>query len=220
MDGRPTGFLVCCGERLGVEVGTRWKDDVHALHDGLEARLSAEGRDVDVHLVFSGKPLAIGERTVHDVVDQIAAAVTSLDDRASLHIDSPGLRVDLTPRASGEGVTVVYGTGFELCDHMAEAEREVANLLARKQHQAASMDTILLVDISRIGQSWLRPPAVWKQQLRQLLASAGTFVGVGVFLAPIDRIDLSGAMAIRPDVSEATKETCGRLTTALNLELD
>src|SRR5712692_1911411 len=149
MFGVPYPDLLCGGRRLGVEVGSRSKDDVQALHRELEARLVNERRDVRVHLVFAEKPLRIPQHAIRRIVEDVTAAA-SLDGQTSRHFDRPLLRVDLFSGHPGAGPTVVYGTGFELADHLAEAEREIGNLLERKQHQGRSVETILLLDISRI----------------------------------------------------------------------
>lgn len=167
--------------------------------------------------MLSGKPLALGEEMLGRTVDEVSGAAASLDERESLHFVAPKLRVDLFPRAPGDGVTVVWATGFELGDHMAEAQREIGNLLQRKEHQAESIDTILLVDISGVGQSWIRPPAVWKQPLEKLLGDAPWFAGLGVFFSPIDRLYHEGVMVLNPAAS-ATAQRCGRdVAAALDL---
>jgi hypothetical protein len=171
--GEPHPDLICCGGALGIEVGTRWKDDVRRLHDRVEERLSEEGRDVSVHLVFSGKPLALGEEMLGRIVEEVSRAAASFDDRESLHFVPPKLRVDLFPRAPGDGLTVVWDTGFELGDHMVEAQREIANLLHRKEHQAETMETILLLDISRVGQSARRLSFGARFGIRQSSAASG-----------------------------------------------
>jgi hypothetical protein len=215
--GDPHPDLVCCSGALGLEVGTRWKDDVRLLHDRLEDRLTRDGHDITVHLEFSEKPLAIGEQGLSRIVERVAVAAWSLDEAQSMRFEGAALRVDLTPATPGEGARVVWATGFELDGHMAEAQREIANILQRKEHQARSMDTILLIDISRVGQSWLRPPANWQRALDAVLAPSDAFAGLGVFFSPIDGLGREGALSLRGTASERTRAAGRNIAHALNL---
>ena len=47
----------------------------------------------------------------------------------------------------------------------------------QKARQAASMPTLLLVDIARAGVGWIRPERIWAQMLAARLPESTTFIG-------------------------------------------
>lgn len=75
-----------------------------------------------------------------------------------------------------------------------------------KIKQAKVIPTVLLVDVTRLGAGWIRPPRVWAHSLVKRLDSSFPFIGLGVLitrpedvayeigLAPSPRDDATGAI--------------------------
>jgi hypothetical protein len=139
---------------MGIEVGSRAIDGPWALTDRLEQLLAASGSDIYVALSFDDRPLKLGAARVAEIAEQIAHSefdspvlARRFDDvglSATLHRGPVGLISQVT-------VTFAGGLGLPLASHMDDVEREVANKVAEKTHQAEKMPTILLVDIALTG---------------------------------------------------------------------
>jgi hypothetical protein len=160
--------LVIDGGRCGIEVTTRRLDDRRALHGLLE--LALQGLDLQAVLTFDGRPLKVGEATVDRIVGQVVDGVR--EGQTSFRFEDIGLTVGVVHDVGyPDGQVVVSGaavTGSQLTEHMAQVEREVGNAVVRKRRQASAMPTVLLVDISRLGEAWLRPGSNWTGALRRL----------------------------------------------------
>jgi hypothetical protein len=76
----------------------------------------------------------------------------------------------------------------------------------QKANQAASMPTLLLVDVARTGLSWIRPERVWAQMLAARLPENTPFIGAAVMVPRLDSPTVEIAMAARPNAA-ATEES-------------
>ena len=177
--------LVLAGGGCGIEVGTRAIDGPRALHDEIEGR--AQGMTgLQVILTFDGRPLKIGTDRLVEIANEVVESAACAT--GNLRFDVVGLTVGVAA-APFDGVHVsMFGQklGNELGPQMAEIEREVDNKIAEKRRQAEKMPTTLLLDISRVGDSFLRSPDVWAQVLNSKLKGE-PFVGLGVMVSSLDR---------------------------------
>jgi hypothetical protein len=144
--------LILSGQDCGIEVGTRAIDDLRALHDEIEGR--AQGlTGLQIILTFDGRPLKIGASRLTDIANEVVASAAS--GTGNLRFENIGLTVGVAT-APFDGVHVSMSgqkLGSELGPHMAEIEREVDNKIAEKRRQAEKLPTMLLLDISRVGDS-------------------------------------------------------------------
>ena len=178
-------------EVLGIEVGTRAIDAPWKLHDLLEEMLAESERDLHVQLTFDSRPLKIGAARLTEIAEQIANS-TPGHALATLRFDDVGLSATLhsEPIDLISRVTVGFGGGhgLPLASHMEEVERELKNKAAEKSRQAAKMPTLLLVDMSRVGWSWMRGTGPWIDALRRVLVTT-PFVGLGVFFTSLEHTE-------------------------------
>jgi hypothetical protein len=211
--------LILIGNNCGIEVGTRAIDDLRALHDEIEGRALGL-TDLQIILTFDGRPLKIGANRLIEIADEVVASAASGTD--NLRFESIGLTVGIGT-APFEGIHVSTSgqkLGSELGPHMAEIEREVDNKIAEKRRQAEKMPTVLLLDISRVGDSFLRSPDVWSQVLNSKLKGE-PFVGLGVMVSSIDRW-LPGQLSfvLGDDAPEAMTQAFNRLAEVFGLKFN
>jgi hypothetical protein len=211
--GRPHPDLVCHAEALGIEVATRNRDVVRVLHDRLEEALAELGIDVMATIQFDHAPLWIPEDQTNGIVD----AVVSAAQRGDLNVSfsEHGLRVGLFPEASTPAGRVFYNRGGELGSYMEAIEREIQNKVEEKRRQAGRMPTVLLIDISRLGMGWLRPPEVWANQLANRFLPPGDFLGLAVVASDLTGTSFTGAAVWRDDLPSEQVEAVRRVMAAL-----
>ena len=119
----------------------------------------------------------------------------------------------------GVQLAVRFGerSGGELTDHMFEVDREVDNLIAKKRRQADRMPTLLLMDFSRTGWSWVRPGSVWTPVLRSKLEGE-PYAGLGLMVSTLDRsLPLQLHMVLGPSVPPELHVTLDRVAEHFNL---
>jgi hypothetical protein len=96
----------------------------------------------------------------------------------------------------------------ELTGHFSNVEREVFNVIGRKTDQALKdgfdPTTLLVVDASRLGLSWLRPETVWGSNLAHISLDWPNlpFVGLLVCFTALNTLHVGGALVLRPDITE------------------
>jgi hypothetical protein len=89
---------------------------------------------------------------------------------------------------------------------MIEIQEQVLLAILKKAEQSArggwSGDTIVLVDASRLGASWLPAASTWTGRLSQmdLPWSDLPFAGVGVLFSNLAHNGLEGGLVLRPDL--------------------
>jgi hypothetical protein len=207
-------------QALGIEVGSRALDGPWALHDRLEELLAESQSDVSVQLSFDDRPLKLGAARIEEIAQAIATHPVN-QSADSMRFGDVGLSAHLTRGVGirGSQVTVAFagGWGLDLSAHMADVEREIENKAREKARQAGKMPTIVLVDISRTGWSWMRGPQAMIPALQKILPST-PFAGLGVFTTSLDNPEpmqthLAVASTVQPETT-ALIEQAGR---ALNL---
>jgi hypothetical protein len=100
-------------------------------------------------------------------------------------------------------------TGALLRPHLENIEKEIWKVLSddQKRNQAASMESILLVDITLTGLSWYRSPETWGDRLSYALPGDCPFIGVGVVLQNLVSPRAKIGVAFRSDCPSWVRET-------------
>ena len=207
-------------QALGIEVGSRALDGPWALHDRLEELLAGSESDMSVQLSFDDRPLKLGAARIEEIAQAIAAHPMN-QSADSMRFGDVGLSAHLTCGAGipGSQVTVAFagGWGLDLTAHMADVEREIENKAREKARQAGRMPTIVLVDISRTGWSWMRGPQAMIPALQKILPST-PFTGLGVFTTSLDSAEpMQTHLAIASTVQPGTTTLIHQAAGALNL---
>ena len=185
-----------------VEVTTRARDDLRKLHDGLESRL----RDHDILITLRvPRRLVIPQAVRRTIWDRIEEVVTT---RASDWVGLPeidGAALLGGPSLFG-GPQVVLDIGSELGEHGESIERAMLTAIGEKAVQSAKggwdPDTALVLDLSRLGVSWIRPDHVWGGRLESMGLNwdAIPFSTIAVVFSDLLRTGYHGACVWRPDL--------------------
>jgi hypothetical protein len=112
----------------------------------------------------------------------------------------------LSGKESQSQVSIV--TGALLSPHLDDIENEIWKVLGddQKRNQAASMGTILLVDITLTGFSWFRSPMEWSNRLSYTLPADCPFIGVGVVLQDLVSPKAKIGVAFRSECPTEVRE--------------
>jgi hypothetical protein len=180
--------LVLHGGTSGIEVGSRTVDSTPwDIHEKLELRLSDQ-QGLLIVLTFDDRPLKLGVEQVAQIVDRIVEKAID-NPTTGLRFEGAKLSVGFSPDSGFEGCQVMLNFGNQigalLTDHLAEVDREVDNVIVKKRRQAQKIPTVLLVDVSRLGEGWIRNGSVWVSVLRAKLKNE-PFVGLGVMVSTVD----------------------------------
>jgi hypothetical protein len=203
-----------------IEVTSRARDDVRALHDQLQRTLIPRG----VHVTLTmPRRLAIPALVRKRVCDGIVAEIDVSDGRSRVTLeDLDGIaRIE----ESADGTTqVTLDIGASLTDHMAEVDRALLEVVARKTQQAErggwSRNTLLLIDASRLGMAWLRPEAVWNGllSLSPLDWSSTPFAGIGLIFPGLQSTPMRGVV-VYPALYPASTRDLLEVLTALRFDI-
>jgi hypothetical protein len=192
--------LVLADSTLGIEVSSRTPWGLHQLYDLVVE--AVDGTEAAVHLRLSGYPVAIDQVGLDDLVAEIhAIAIEASSTRRGRVVQATvsartglGAAEPLTVQAQvmpvptlGGGYKATFETdGGELVS-LERAEQEILNVATgpQKRRQAKSMATLLLVDITRLGPSWLRPRRIWAQRLEEVVPVDSAFAGIGIYLTEV-----------------------------------
>lgn len=203
---------------LGVEVKARRLDGLRDLHDELEDALENANADVIVTIACRERPLYFKPADRSDLIADILKRVSNGSYGAvPVELDqswaaTPKLRivVQIVPgKPLLPGQRVFIEGGEALTGHLTNVESEIITVLTadeQKANQAASMPTLLLVDVARTGLSWIRPERVWAQMLAARLPENTPFIGAAVMVPRLDSPTVEIAMAARPNAA-ATEES-------------
>jgi hypothetical protein len=212
--GEPYPDLICRAEGIGIEVATRSRDAVRALHDRVEQALAEAGIDVLVSLEFQDAPLGIPEEQAAAITRSVVEAAAG-GEAGTRHYADRKLRVTFFPGAATLASRVVYNRGVDLAPHFDDVEREMLNKLDEKRRQADLMPTVLLLDYSRLGMSWLRPPEVWASVAAEMLKSAPDFIGLACGFSDLTMAVFQGTATWRPGLPSEQDGALRRVMAAL-----
>ena len=109
-------------------------------------------------------------------------------------------------------------TSMDLSEHHASVERAFLGVLDFKKEQSEKQewerDTLLIVDLSRLGRAWYRDETVWIGQLEKLLDWA-TLPFAGAMVTYAENLRLPGAYILRPDLEPGVIRGFGTVVPAL-----
>jgi hypothetical protein len=224
---RPSPDLHLRDRPLAVEVTAKGPEGVLSLYDELDALLGPYG-SVSVHLRFSDFPVRMQSHERQRLIEHIAP----LADRIAAGGDGGLCEISFSDNANPTNPITVMGeilpvpglglfgtkitlesTGADLGPTMAALEDRVLGVLndAAKRRQAASVSTVLLVDLARLGNAWLRPLDRWVEMLRSRLPADCPFVGLAVTIADIHTVKLPLAYFITPIATAAEADLVNSL---------
>jgi hypothetical protein len=210
-------------DRLPVwlEVTTRTRDDTALLHDEMEDALA--GLPVHVELVLEKRELVIPQPDRQTVCDRVKQAAQAISDGDHVTVALP----EVAGVARCHGIVlfgpsrVVLDIGSELTNHAAKVEQELRNVLKLKTDQAArgGFDpmTLLVLDASRLGLSWLRPERIWAQMLPTMDLPWDTmpFIGLLITFTSLNTLGLNGAYILRQGLAADQQAALTDITAAL-----
>lgn len=209
----PQPDLLLRSAGLGIEVKARRLDGLRDLHDELEEALENANADVMITIACRERPLYFKPAERSDLIADILKRVSNgLYETMVIELDqswaaTPKLQiaVQIVPaKPPALGSRVFIEGGEALTGHLTNVESEVITVLTadeQKANQAASMPTLLLVDVARTGLSWIRPERVWAQMLAARLPESTPFIGAAVMVPRLDRHTVEIAVAARPSAA-------------------
>lgn len=210
-------------EPISLEVTTRSRDDLARLHDELEHLLA--GVPVQVEVTGPRRPLAIAASDRQAMGERILASCAELPSGGYTSVPLPeidGLSICMGTPPVGPG-RVILNLGPALGDHMDEVTRELLNVMDLKTEQFSrngwQRATLLVVDPTRLGLSWIRPESVWLGTLAQLMIdwTALPFLGLVVGFSSLDSTRFGGASIVRPDATAEELAAANRVLAAFNM---
>jgi hypothetical protein len=193
--------LVLRSHDFGIEVTSRIPWGLHHLYKALRDAVVDTG--CSIHLRLSEYPVSMTEAEAMVLVGQARRVALRAPERGAggvVHrkvLARIGLgadrRIDIqaqvlpVPSLMG-GAKVTYETDAGELEGLKTVEQRIVDIAndPQKRCQGESMPTLLMVDATRYGPSWLRPPAVWAARLAELIPDGFPFSGLGVFLSDID----------------------------------
>jgi hypothetical protein len=198
------------GSEFGIEVTTRTRPDVgEAMHNLLEEGLYDEP-NIEVilarseRLLFSEDPhktASIADRTVTAIKQRVAAAAGQ-PVTGNIPIPELGLTAMLHYVASNPGMRVTYEpplTDEQWEHHWNMAALQIKDSIERKGRKTYALPSIVVLDVSRLGQAGREPAdASWMGKFQDVLDAC-------------DLGNLSGALVVRSElVSENLHPLCWR----------
>jgi hypothetical protein len=188
-----------------VEVTTRARDDLSKLHDEIESSL--RGHSVVVTLRLP-RLVAIPEEIRKTVCVQVRGAFEAMTGPDS-SVGLPGIEgaAWLTTPSLFGGAHVLLDIGSDLASHGAAVEQAALDTIALKVRQSARGgwpdDTVLVMDLSRLGMSWIRPDSVWGGRLEAmpLVWDQIPFGAIAVVFSDLTKVGFHGAQVTRPGLS-------------------
>ncbi len=179
--------LVFAGGDWAIEVGSRAIDDPWSLH--AEIKHQTVGlTGLQIILTFDGRPLHLGSGRVVEIAEEVAAVARR--GPGSLRFDAVGLTIGIGAAPFDAVHVSMSGQRLtsELKNHMSEIEQEIDNKIDEKRRQAQKMPTVLLLDISRVGDAFLHLPAVWTDVLKEKLKDeSASYAGLGVMISSLNQ---------------------------------
>jgi hypothetical protein len=210
---------------VSLELTTRKRDGHRDLCDKLEEALADLAVLVTVHIPT--RQLHISASDCQAVCARVRAAVeASAESQCQVplpEISGTALCTFADPTSHSR---VTLENASELTEHFNSVEQELRNVVEWKRDQAerGGFDpmTILVVDASRLGQSWLRPPKMWAGALARLSLDWDRipFAGVLVAFSSLDSLSVSGYYQPRPDITDAQVAAIDPVLRALDFTPD
>jgi hypothetical protein len=224
--------LILIEERLGIEITAKLPRGLQALYDELEdVLLDLPGWSLHLHVTHV--PTAISaaiRRELANRVQSVIKARTGTGEGGVEHIELEPVPEGESPRAITVQVLPVPALAFghritwdmtsdDLAPSLEPVKDSVLGVLRDPQKiaQAQSMPTILVVDISRLGIGWLRPPQVWATVLTAELPEECPFIGVATMTTSLDDSGTDIGLAFSPTSSISERITMASIASKLGI---
>jgi hypothetical protein len=230
--GAPLPDIILENFNLAMEVKNRKLNGLQDLADELNTALIEAKAAVTVHLEAEEWVLCIKPSERQHIIEQTLQRVaTGTVENFSAELDHPWA----TKTKSRVGVHVFPGTplagsqavfiqnAFAATGHFTDIEDEIVNVLTgdeQKTAQAESIPTILLIDLGRVGMSWIRPERTWAARLAVRIPATTPFVGVAVMIPRITDPNVVISLALRDNLSEEERTDAEGLAELLRLTKD
>lgn len=209
------------GSSVNVELTTRTKDDFQKLVSELETALTPF--DVKVTLELDERPLAINEALRAQICMDLVQSLQQNSSKENLVIPLPTIR---GKASCSFGKTlgnprVTPKTGSSMTNHFNQMEPLLNAVIEGKVQQSQngnwSSNTILLIDITRMGLSWIRPLRMWDQVIRDLNLDWPNipFAAIGVTITSLDSETIQVAFRLNPCAVEPTIGAVNSLMNAI-----
>jgi hypothetical protein len=205
---------------LGIEVTARDPGGVETVYEAVQTAITPTPR-LAVHLDFEHYPVRIKPEHCDVLTENVIKAAKRVSETGKgqvvehVVVDAANgatitIQAQVLPVESlGKGFRVTWETRAEdLTTSMEAVERQLGFVLEREQKakQARSMPCLLVVDVSRLGSAWMRPPDVWAAQLGKLVPPACPFIGVAVFTPSLQTADCLLTQAARPGLTNRDQQ--------------
>ena len=207
-DGQPDYECSLTPGTVWVEVTTKSRDDLSLLHDELEADLG--GQDVVVTLHVPRK-LAISEPDRGTIRARVMTAVKTVKDgHGAVGLPEIGGSASVSSASLFGRPQVLLEISSNLTENGEAAERVILRAIEEKVEQSTrgawDSDTMLVLDASRLGLSWLRPDSVWAGRLEsmELPWSELPFIAVAVVFSDLTKLGYHGSCVAQPDLASST----------------
>jgi len=201
-DGQPDYECSLAGGTAWIEVTTKSRDDLSRLHDELEAAL--RGHSILVTLQVP-RHLAISESDRRAMCARVVTAVDTMNGaHGSVGLPEIDGSASLTTPSPFGGPDVMLQVSSDLTEHGEAVERVVLWAIEEKVEQSRrggwDPDTVLVLDASRLGLSWLRPDSVWAGRLEAmgLPWESLPFVAVAVVFSDLTKVGYHGSCVAQP----------------------
>lgn len=215
--GQPQPDLVSVHPPFGIEIKARALNGLIDLESEIKSALDQLEQKVFVSIYCPERPLVIRKEIRDEIVEKTLDLVRTIgkgkfpctlvqpwsstgDMELTIRVESAPSQ-DLRNQVSTE-------TGALLSPHLEDIENEIWKVLMddQKRNQAASMRTILLVDVTATGLSWARSPQTWSDRLSYTLPADCPFIGVGVVLQNLVSPKAKIGVAFHPDCPVDVRE--------------
>lgn len=217
---------LCCrsgpDDQFWIEVTTRDRDDLRKLRDELETKLAELSVHVTLHI--PGRLMIIQRQTRDATCARVLEGVANLGDDQGISVALPEVGGHAQcSRMAGvpSGGVLIDNSSSDLTDHAAAVERALLDVLVTKTAQAARGEwdpmTLLVVDMSRAGLSWMRPEAVWPAIFARLELDWSTlpFAGVVVGFSSLTSLTMSGTYFLRPTLTLSARRRLAHMLVGL-----
>jgi hypothetical protein len=207
------------GGSLSVELTTRTKDDFQKLVGELEIALRPF--DISITLDLDERPLAINEALLAQICAELVQLLQQNSGKDNFVVPLPtiGGKAWCTFSKTLGNPKVTPKTGSNMTNHFNQMEPVLRDVIKGKVQQSQNgnwnSNTILLIDITRIGLSWVRPLGTWAQVIRGLDLDWPNipFVAIGVTVTSLDSEMIQVAFEPNPRL---TNHEIGAVNTLMN----
>lgn len=206
-----------------IEVGTRARDDFSQLYDDVQQALSGSNVVATLHVPRQVVINAHDRRATCERVVDAVGALTENSPMLSMGLPEVNGGITLTTPSLTGLLHVFIDTAPPAPDHGAEVEREIQNVLREKTEQARrggwSNTTLLVLDVTRLGLSWLPVEAVWDGRLHRMKVpwEEIPFAALAIVTSDLEQAGIRGSALMSPRLAGARADSIALLLEALGL---